>query len=73
MEWQPSENGGPPKFVEIPGSERVGGGRDGWLPAGKALLSPPTLLASAPELLPVACSGPISLTFALHLLDSLPR
>ena len=29
VEWQPSENGGPPKFVEIPGSERVGGGQDG--------------------------------------------
>lgn len=29
MEWQPSENGGPPKFVEIPGSERVGGGGRG--------------------------------------------
>ncbi|KAI7845826.1 hypothetical protein COHA_000736 [Chlorella ohadii] len=23
VEWQPSENGGPPKFTEIPGSERV--------------------------------------------------
>ena len=29
VEWQPSQNGGPPKFVEVPGSEQVGnkGGR----------------------------------------------
>ena len=25
VEWQPSQNGGPPKFVEVPGSEQVSG------------------------------------------------
>jgi glutamate synthase (NADPH/NADH) len=23
VEWQPSDNGGPPKFVEVPGSEKI--------------------------------------------------